>query len=374
MTLLLLLAPVVAWSEDPDPAEGEKKKLAALGQKLAAQLRKYDPAGLVGLLDVDRLLARTIANIAAPPDFQRGFRAGIKRKNLPVALVAQYKNTKCVHTFLRVVTREGVPRLMMRVQSTVTGFNYEEYLLDTSKKPVRVIDIYTYSSGEPLSRSMRRNYVLALSMYGRGSKQQAQATMQAMNNFQQAIKLYRLGRPQQALALWAKLPERMRKDKNGQLLRLRITSQMGNETYRKALDEFSKLFPGDPAFRLMSIDVHILARQWDQLLATLDWLDRRVGGDPMLDGFRVDALLGKNDLAGARKVADRLNRVAPDEFFVLIADLQVTVAEKNYARAVKVLQRMADKTGLEPADLDSGNRWQALRDSAPYKKWRSEQK
>ena len=60
------------------------------------------------------------------------------------------------------------------------------------------------------------------------------------------------------------------------------------------------------------IDAYYAHKLFDRVLASIDGLDRTVGGDPYLDAMRGNANLQKGDLAAAKRCARKVVEAEPD--------------------------------------------------------------
>jgi hypothetical protein len=70
--------------------------------------------------------------------------------------------------------------------------------------------------------------------------------------------------------------------------------------------------PNDPGVDLILVNHYVLCRRPDDALASIDRLDKAVGGDRCLDLLRAAVYSKKGDLAAAKKRAEKAAAAEPD--------------------------------------------------------------
>jgi tetratricopeptide (TPR) repeat protein len=84
----------------------------------------------------------------------------------------------------------------------------------------------------------------------------------------------------------------------------------------------------------LGVDVHLMGyylrnKRWDEFLSSIDRLDKAVGGDAYLDGYRSLAHAQKGNLAAAKKCAETALAAEPDEPFTQGISKMVAQAEND---------------------------------------------
>src|SRR5690606_37299958 len=109
-------------------------------------------------------------------------------------------------------------------------------------------------------------------------------------------------RPQQALVIYHELPETLQTDKTLLLVRIIAAARAEDwDDYASAIDVFKQRYPDEAAVDLMSIDVLVRDKKFDEIQAAIDRIDKAVGGDPHLDAVRASIYFLANDLVSAEK-------------------------------------------------------------------------
>lgn len=108
-------------------------------------------------------------------------------------------------------------------------------------------------------------------------------------------------------------------------------------------------FPGDKSVDLILLDRHIRTGHYDDALASVDALDKWVGGDPYLDTIRADLHRAKGDLPAAREAAERSLRHEPDIIYPYIALARIASEQGDEARVEQVRKQLTERLGPEAA-------------------------
>lgn len=97
----------------------------------------------------------------------------------------------------------------------------------------------------------------------------------------------------------------------------------------------SELDPGNARPDTLMVLNLLKNRQFDQALAAIDRLEKKMPGTPQPYNFRGAALLGKNDLIGARKQFEQALKIKPDYFpaAVNLAQLDIKEGKPQAAKA-----------------------------------------
>lgn len=94
-----------------------------------------------------------------------------------------------------------------------------------------------------------------------------------------------------------------------------------------------------------------------------------MGGDAYLDFMRSRVLYEGKDLAAARAAAEQAigtEPTLPSPYWML---MDISVDEKDYAAAVRVLTALEKATGEATGGLDAGGPYAELVRSDEYRKW-----
>ena len=121
-------------------------------------------------------------------------------------------------------------------------------------------------------------------------------------------KRIKAGEYQEALDVYRSLPEHLQKEKLVLITRIQAARRLKGKPYDEAVIAYRKTFPNEPNLDLIMIYAYHEHKLFDKVLASIDGLDRTVGGDPFLDVLRADAYFEKGDLAAAKHCARKSDR------------------------------------------------------------------
>ena len=304
-------APAVAIPADERPDE---RQVAAFAAEFVERLRADDLPGLQRLTDTDALLERVLGDLAERTTARE--RAALKAERPSEAIYGSI--TALLRTGSRIqylgVVDDAVGRaVLLRVFDLEgeNGFDYLKLYLRGAGAP-KVVDTYTYGSGELLSVLLHRNLLAQLAVLGRAPADlpaselaAAQATKRIAAIRAQVV----AGNYEGADRLYQRLSKIARQDPIVMQLRIRIASGLDEAAYRQALEDHRARFGDDPSKTLILLDGFYLEGDYDAAAAALARLDRDVGGDPYLDCMRAGALRSAGKQAEAlQAVAESLKR------------------------------------------------------------------
>lgn len=113
---------------------------------------------------------------------------------------------------------------------------------------------------------------------------------------------------------------------------------------------------------LMLVKMHLQRQEYDQALLSIDQLEKKLPNNPLTDKLRADALIGKKDLAGARKALERAQTSQPGFFPAILGLARLDVLEKKPDLARKRF------TGVLAQDPKNQEAMLSLADLAAYEK------
>jgi len=372
--LLLLVGAFVFWElftredELPEPTDEQCLEFA---QRIEETINAGDPTFFNRSLDANALLSRVVKGLKNSKMLKlysrKGFAADLRKNRLGETL-CQALGDSGNYKLLRIRRAEDGPRAIFRQLTVDGGLGYHElFLIQTRRGKVKIADIYFYTSGERLSRTMRRLYLIARRAGGMGRHTPSLKTM---------IEHLKGGRYDEALAFYRSLPAALRKEKDFLMLRLRCVTERpaaeeNNAEYLEVLTDFRKYYPDDPCLDLMLIDFHLTREEYQQSFRCLDRLDERVGGDPYLDVMRGNIHLIRGDLAQAGRLynqALREERGLTDAYDGLLA---ISLQEKNFEEAARILTMFESEFGIDLADLRRQPDYAEFLRSAEGQRWLS---
>ncbi|MBN1204320.1 MAG: hypothetical protein JXB05_05295 [Myxococcaceae bacterium] len=372
--MLIPLLLVLATTPPPPPALSKVDPVYhAFAEELERGITAREGGAIDDHVDADRLFARTTQGITAPKKFEEGFKKGLRERGLQFGkqLVGSMDDSSSFR-LLRVRTVPGATRALFRSASD-SGLNYFDFdLARTQTGEVVIVDIYPYISGEYLSETMRRVYLASMADLEQGLLDKLmgkeQEFLKDLPKMQEMMRLIQEKKFPEALAAYGKMAPSVRKQKQILLMRRIAAEQVGEAEYQKAITEIEQAFPGDPALDLVSIDGHILRKDYAAALRSIDRLDKRVK-DPYLQFLRGSVVLGKGDVPEAQKyfqAAIHEDVTLTDAWWALIG---LSLQEKQYAETARLLTAIEREVGVELADLRGIEQYEGFVKSAEGKAW-----
>ena len=288
------------------PSEAEAREFA---KGLIAAIESNDINKFNAFVDWTALLEQATSGIDVPAgwrqDFQRGFLSTLAKPGGLFARLATAQGSGGSLKLLHVHDVKGRPRALIRFIGGDSELNYLDF--DLARRPggqVRAVDFYSFTSGERLSKTIRRLYLPVAANQSRTVFEKLLTSesdlVKASPKIASLTAAIRDGQPKEALSIYKSLPPGAQKEKAIMLLRLQAAQASNDEAlYLAAMDDLAKTFPGDPCVDLIMIDAFVIRKQYDKARAAVDRLDKRVGGDPYLKVLEANILVeqGKHDEA-----------------------------------------------------------------------------
>ena len=230
------------------------------------------------------------------------------------------------------------------------GLNYHEFLLARSPDgQVVTEDMYVFLSGEMLTQTFRRFLLNFLASPEQGGAVQLRGPDQLYVKHAREIgkmaTAIQKDRGKEALAIFRKLPADLQKDKVIQLIAIRAAQDGDEAEYLVELERFRKAHPEDVAIDFLSIDYHIIKKQYDEALKALGRADKAVGGDPYLQVIKGGLLIQAGRFQQARTTLEKAVKDEPKLIHGYWALVSLALEEKNHAETAVWLKKI-EESGL----------------------------
>jgi tetratricopeptide (TPR) repeat protein len=314
----------------------------AFGLQFEAAIEAGDTALATRMIDWQAILEKATTGEGVPDRFRADFiRGAVRRANDGdfVRHVVQSVSAGRGHYSLVHVHDVGNQRrALFRFALHDSGITYHDFPLCSSPDGgLRAGDVYVMTTGEFMSETMRRMYLMAAGAVSSsfvdrllGKEREMVRHFEQMQQISQHV---RTGNYQQVVALYQQLPASLRQEKVLMLARIQATSQLDDQQYLQAIDDFQRVYPRDPSLQIILIDAYLLKQEFEQALQSVDRLDRSLGGDPYLDtiraGIHIDAGNWSEDGRYAQRAVDAEMDFA--EAYVQMAIVAVTQEDRTDA-------------------------------------------
>lgn len=363
--LILTLFPLLACAADPiSPAEA-----SAFARQIENAFAAKDIQPFVDAFDNPAVVKAALAGLTVPEkdlkEIGSTTKMGLSLANRILGSIQDGGS----YRLLRVETGGATPVPVFRLLSQ-GSVNYHRWQLarDANRK-LRIADIDVFISGELLSQTMRRLLVPALAAAGKG---QADEYVKQLEDVFAMQRLASGGSHKDAIEVWEKLPAAIRNEKAIMLDRLQYAQKVGGRAWDDAVADYQKRFPDDPVLELVRINALSSQRKYTEALDAVDRLDKTIG-DPYLDLLRAQFHFSLQDFPNAQVHFEKLLKWDNKFERAWGGLLLLSMARKDYARTVKLLDEREKATGkpLAPDYIEKAREFRAFAQSAEYQQWKS---
>jgi hypothetical protein len=321
------------------------------------------------MIDLDTLAKRGLVGRALKPDIARGILAGMRSAGTVRQMLCQQFPPNTSYTLLRVRDVAGAPRPLFRVViGGEAGFNYQELELSLqADHQVRAVDMYIYTTGENLSLTLGQiiNGAVNAGNHGTdiGDAGDAMKRMRGQMNS---------GDYAGARATLQAMPAEIRDTKGMRIALVQATMNLDEASYLAEIERYKKDFPDDASIDLVSIDGAFLKKDFPGVLAIVDHLDKRLGGDPYLDVLRANAHFVAGDAKAALVDARRATTREPTLRSAWVALAMLDANGGLGAEGVGALQHLATLgVAIDDAFFAANTGIAPLQRTPEFKSWRA---
>jgi len=192
--------------------------------------------------------------------------------------------------FLRLVEIDSSTQMLFRAWDEGAGIDYLRCAFDRAEaEGWRIVDVFSYTAGEPFSESVRRTYLPVLASGAKARELRAQYEPLGAVVERLDAKDY-LGARRAFIAV----SESLRGQRFARILELEVLSRIDEAAvdYAEATQRFERDFPDDPSLPLRMLEAHSIRGEHTEALRRVDQIDALLGGDAFLNFLRAGALEG----------------------------------------------------------------------------------
>ncbi|GAB4135324.1 MAG: hypothetical protein Tsb009_01440 [Planctomycetaceae bacterium] len=269
-----------------------KEEAEQVAKQLEQAVQKNDPQTYYRLVNLNDMVDVAAQGLNIRERSLQSFKNGMRQRGKLLEMIQKQISNKGSYVLLRVRQKNGEHRALFRLLSgNDGGLNYHEYVLTKQQGVITVGDLYIYSNGENVTKSIRRTLIPIAAHENRRPFSRLEKSdrdfFQNIKKISQISVAIQSGRSQLALNLIASLPQSLQKQKFIMLFRLMAALEVENDNeFLYAYNALKKHYPGDPSLELFAIDYYVFRKEHDKALAAIDRLDQTVGGDPHLNVLR----------------------------------------------------------------------------------------
>lgn len=350
----------------------------AFGRQLENRFAAGDKTLFTRSVDLEGMLSRLVngsnAIAAEVPTRSADF-----RNQFDTAMNARWSKLQSLK-FVRLKPMTNEHRLLLRWMPVSGCCGYLEPVLGRdSTGRLRIKDAFDYSSGENMSQTFGRVYLLPYASKQRNLLDRLfpdePEAMKWYNQWGQMTLLNAQGRFKDVLALYARLPSGVQKQKSVLLNQIEAASHIDEKACVNALELWRRAYPNDPATDLRAMNAFMQRKYFAKALDAAERLDKAIGGDAYLDYTRAELLLKLGEPAKANEAADRAIESEPDLVEPYFLKLSCLVHDRQNAAAIALLDRLRAAASLPREDLakivEAEKGYARLIASQEYRNWRT---
>ena len=356
--------------------ESQRARATALGGEIARLINEHRLADLAAMIEFDPLIEAAFAGIDwQGSDQLRGFRQGFVRSihDKPANMFSPLDGAQA--RFLRLRDTPTGTTILVRCMmddGACTYLDFHPRFHPDGKTTLR--EFFNHATGLSLGETLRSLVIgivptLDVSLMDRvfGGKQKIDAAVVVA--FCEACKRKDAAA---AKAAFPKLPAGVRSNRPIFLAYLQTLMQnVDDPDYLAALDEGRKLYPNDPTLDFLSIDFHLLKKDYAALDASLRRIEERLGKDANLSTLRAVGFTEAGDAAGAAPLVAEALEMEPDFLNAHHVRLKVAILQRDFPLACRVLDDINSRSpdSWEAPDPANGPAFEAFVESGEYRAW-----
>lgn len=361
--------------------EENNAKVVALAEYVEASFHELETNGFDEKFDIDTFICLLTdnENINRDDAFTLGFMKGLEKtgsqmsKNILSAIESgAYYNLINYHFSVVDMTYY----FTFRLYSEEIGINYHDYKVCADGENIKFNDLYIYLTGEPLTATMQRLFLLS-----KLSENTYDKTYDVGRNdiltIVEARKLAEQHKYEEAYNKISEIKGPMAKEKFNLIIKASFASAFNNEVYEKTLEEFASLYPNDPTLYLKQVDYNIIKGDFNKALLNIDKLIYETNDD-FLNLLKGNAYFLKKDYEKAEFHYKYMTENYPNLLEGYVGYMVSLNFQNRFEEILTVIEHLLsenyDKKALldflEEKEPDGTNLLEAFVTSSTYKNWK----
>jgi tetratricopeptide (TPR) repeat protein len=341
--LLALALTVLATSCKHFEKPVTKQEAAVFSESIVKSLAKKDAKIYNEAIDADLLADRiTDQDRHQSASYWKGLKQGVNSSINFGTLILGNLGEKGSYTLVKQYEKADKQHLVFRLAAE-SGLNYHDVELAHKDGKVKIADIFIYTTGELFSETLKLMF----------DQSKEKDNYHYLNKLPQISNLIQRGQYQQAKNIIDQLPTNLQTLKTVQISYIVTCSHISDSAHQDAIEKYGHDFPNDPSLDLMLIDGFLLKKKYDEALACVNRLDKRINTDPYLDFYRGMFYNLMDKKAEAQQSLERLYKNLPD-FSQGAIELCTYYLDKNeYEKAVGIINKVKQNRDFDEAHLEN---------------------
>jgi hypothetical protein len=275
---------------------------------------------------------------------------------------------------LRLRDVDGRRRAQFRALTKENGLNYYEFILAPSTdRSVRAVDLYVVAMAQLQSENLRPWFLTLMHSPDAGAQDQLNPTERDIVRYATDVVAMRdaarARQPRRVLEIYDRLPESLKRTKALLSARLASAALVSEADYLRAFDDFQKYYPNEAGSDLIALNGFFVRKSYERALASVDRLDKALGGDPYLKVTRAIILLEQGKAEASRKMAERAIVEEPTLFQAYEFLINHSIQTRNFAKTTELLSTVESKFNWKAPDLTTDPACAEFVKSEEYKAW-----
>ena len=362
--------------------EENDQKVAELAQYIEASFNASETTAFNEKFDVNSFIKAIGDNdvIDMTDEYTKGFMTGIRKtgSELSKKIVAQIDEGAYYNLVnYRYIIAEKAYYFTFRLYSNETGVNYHDYKVCSDGETLKFNDIYIYLTGEKLSATLQRLFILSQPSKNPISRLLGSNSTNEIVKISESRKLALQGKAKEAYEKINEIKGPMAKEKFTLIIKGSYASDFDDKIYEEILEEFAELYPNDPTIYLKQVDYYILKEDYQKAIENIDILIDEAGDD-FLNLVKANTYYMNNDYTNAESSYAYMTVNYPDLFEAYIGQMVCLNYQNRFDDALKIVKELLDQgyerdallEFLEEKEADGSNELDAFVNSKIYKQWK----
>ena len=354
-------------------------ELLATANRFAGKLQRAvadgDLPAIRSLIDWPAIIKKSMLGMPLPPEAVESFLQDVLSwqhgPGLDQTVVDAVQNGGS-YQVLRARLVDESPRVLFRLLNSAGVFNYHEFHLEPSGDDFVAVDAWVALSGETLSQTLHRSILALVRQFpledGQSLDARDREYVQNLWRLEQ-ITAKAKTHPADALHIARQLPPALQRDKSVLLARLMSAQAMGKDEYSAAVIAYRKAYPDDAAAEMISVEFHVINKDFDKALACIDKINAAVGGDEYLNMLRASVYLADGNVVRAIEACQAAINAEPELPHAFWTLLQISLDQRAYPLTVTLLEHLEGRMGAKLGDLRIAAEFKDFVKSSEFRQW-----
>ncbi len=322
------------------------------------------------LFEPQPLINKVTKDIDAPAYYEEGFMEGFQQAySIGEVMSAQSYAFDAYTTFLKLKKyKENSDTIIALYRTNADqGLNYQElYLSPNENGELHIFDYYSYSEGDLFSESIRRLYIINLTMEIDSFSHPLAESLPVINEIAALADKKQYA---EALQILEAVPTEVKNEKIVQLIRLSLANEISEATLKSVAQDFKQTFPDDNLVYLKMLELAYSNNNFTQIIESLDSLNTNIGGDAYINVLKASAYRDNAQDDIAEKLLKNAIKEEPlnDDAYWLLLDIYIV--QKRYDNAISIFTKIKNTFEQNAAEYIVYDGYNDFYKSPQFRNW-----